>query len=238
MFVREDCINISEQRISGFKKQMLLSDMVFSVLICTQKDLICISDMFSSDALTCWGTVQVDVTISLRGHLPETEHLTSRGCEAPLHIPWRSYLLLLLMLQFWNTKASSRRSRTWPYRGTCQKHFSSRVTQQDKVKFAGSLTLRAALLLWRLCMWVLSAQWISVLNSRGVHVLLKLFVCLCIHLPVCLMGMKNSGEGWDTKEVHSLVISSVSYVNSSLLSCPEVDMCVSTCTWAPGPTQV
>lgn len=53
----------------------------------------------------------------------------------------------------------------------------------------------------------------------------KLFVCLCIHLSVCLMGMKNSGEGWDTKEVHSSVISSASNVNSSLLSCLEVDVC-------------
>lgn len=111
-----------------------------------------------------------------------------------------------------------------PTEARVKKHFSSRVMQQDKIKLAGSLILRAALLLRHLCMWVLCAQWITVLNSTGVHVLPKLSVCLCIHLPACLMGMKNSGEGWDTKEAHSLVISA-SYVNSSLLSCLEVDVC-------------
>lgn len=52
----------------------------------------------------------------------------------------------------------------------------------------------------------------------------KLFVCLCSHLCVCLMGMRSSGEGWDIQEVHSPVPPSANNVSSSLLSCLEIDV--------------
>lgn len=59
----------------------------------------------------------------------------------------------------------------------------------------------------------------------------------CVRMPVyvCLMRMKNSGEGWGTKEVHSSVAPSANHVGSSFL--PGDEQVWSMCTWALGPTQ-
>lgn len=45
-------------------------------------------------------------------------------------------------------------------------------------------------------------------------------VCVRMHVHVCLMGMKNAGEGWDTKEVHSSV--APLQIMLVLLSCLEM----------------
>lgn len=59
---------------------------------------------------------------------------------------------------------------------------------------------------------------------------------LCVYACVCLFdGNKNSGEGWDTKEVHSSVAPSTNHVNSSFL--PGDGQIWSMCTQALGPTQ-
>lgn len=57
---------------------------------------------------------------------------------------------------------------------------------------------------------------------------------MCVHVYVCLTGMKNSGEGWGTREVHSSVAPSASHVNSSFL--PGDGQVWSMCTRALGPT--
>lgn len=57
---------------------------------------------------------------------------------------------------------------------------------------------------------------------------------VCVHVYVCLMGMKNLGEGWDTKEVHSSVAPFANHVDSSFL--PGDGQVWSMCTQAVGQT--
>lgn len=47
---------------------------------------------------------------------------------------------------------------------------------------------------------------------------------MCMHVYVCLMGMENSREGWDTKEVLSSV-SPPLQIMLVLLSCLEMGRC-------------